>query len=81
MWFQSLGWEVPLEEGMATHSSILAWRIRMDRGAWSRKELDVTERLNKQTKKTKPILYLFHCWHLPEFLLFYRGRGFYFYGH
>ena len=31
---QSLGWEDPLEEGMATHSSILAWRIPMDRGAW-----------------------------------------------
>ena len=31
---QSLGWEDPLEEGMATHSSILAWRISMDRGAW-----------------------------------------------
>ena len=27
MWFQSLGPEDPLEEGMATHSSILAWRI------------------------------------------------------
>ena len=27
MWVQSLGWEVPLEKGMATHSSILAWRI------------------------------------------------------
>ena len=30
----SLGWEDPLEEGMATRSSILAWRIPMDRGAW-----------------------------------------------
>ena len=30
----SLGWEDPLEEGMATHSSILPWRIQMDRGAW-----------------------------------------------
>ena len=29
----SLGWEDPLEVGMATHSSILAWRIPMDRGA------------------------------------------------
>ena len=28
---QSLGWEDPLEKGMATHSSILAWRIPMDR--------------------------------------------------
>ena len=33
-WVQSLGWEDPLEEGMATHSSTLAWRIPMDRGAW-----------------------------------------------
>ena len=33
-WVQSLGWEDPLEEGMATYSSILAWRILMDRGAW-----------------------------------------------
>ena len=27
MWVRSLGWEDPLEKGMATHSSILAWRI------------------------------------------------------
>ena len=33
MQVQSLDWEDPLEEGMATHSSILAWRI-LDRGAW-----------------------------------------------
>ena len=33
-WFQSLDQEDPLEKEMATHSSILAWRIPMDRGAW-----------------------------------------------
>ena len=33
-WIRSLGWEDPLEEGMATHSSVLARRIPMDRGAW-----------------------------------------------
>ena len=33
-WVQSLGWEDPLEEEMATFSSILAWRIPMDRGVW-----------------------------------------------
>ena len=33
-WVRSLGWKDPLEEGIATHSSILAWRIPMDRGAW-----------------------------------------------
>ena len=33
-WVQSLDWEDPLEEGMATHSSILAWRMPIDRGAW-----------------------------------------------
>ena len=30
----SLGWEDPLEEEMATDSSILAWRIPMNREAW-----------------------------------------------
>ena len=35
---QSLGWEDPLEKGMATHSSVLAWRI-----PWGCKELDTTE--------------------------------------
>ena len=33
-WVQSLSREDPLEEGMATQSSILAWRIPMDRRAW-----------------------------------------------
>ena len=33
-WARSLGWEDPLEEGMATHSSILAWKIPMNKGAW-----------------------------------------------
>ena len=33
-WVRSLGQEGPLEKGVATHSSILAWRIPMDRGAW-----------------------------------------------
>ena len=33
-WVQSLGWEDPLEEGMAAHSAVLARRIPMDRGAW-----------------------------------------------
>ena len=31
---QSLGQEDPLEEGLETHSSVLAWKISMDRGAW-----------------------------------------------
>ena len=47
---QFLGWEDPLEEGMVTHSSILAWRIPMDRGAWRATvqgvaESDTTEQL------------------------------------
>jgi len=33
-WVCSLGWEDALEGGMATHSSIVSWRIPMDRGAW-----------------------------------------------
>ena len=33
-WVSFLGWEDTLKEGMAAYSSILAWRIPMDRGAW-----------------------------------------------
>ena len=33
-WVRSLEWEDPLEEGMATHSSILAWRIPINRRTW-----------------------------------------------
>ena len=51
-WVRSLGMEDPLEEGMATHSSILTWRTPMDRGTWwatvraGCKESDTTERLS-----------------------------------
>ena len=46
----SLGWEDPLEKGMAIHASILAWKLQGQRSLagyspWGRKESDVTERL------------------------------------
>ena len=49
-WVQSLGWEDPLEKVMATHSSILAWRIPWTEepgsySPWGGKELDMIERL------------------------------------
>ena len=53
-WVLSLAWEGPLEEGMATHSSILAWRIPIDRGVWwaavhgGLKESSTTEQLRTQ---------------------------------
>ena len=42
-WVQPLGWEDSPEEDMATHSSILAWRIPMDRGAWQATVHEVTK--------------------------------------
>ena len=51
-WVQSPGQIDPVEEGMATYSSFLAWRIPKDRGAWQAgvhglwKELETTEQLN-----------------------------------
>ena len=51
IWVQSLGWEDSVEMGMATHSSILAWRIPWTEepgvgySPWNRKESDTTERL------------------------------------
>ena len=50
----SLGWEDPLEEGMATHSSVLAWRFPIYRGAWQATvhgvtKSDTTARLSNST--------------------------------
>ena len=48
LWVPSVGWEEPLEEGMATHSSILAWRIPQTEepagySPWGRTESGTTE--------------------------------------
>ena len=51
-WVQSLGWKDPLEVGMATHSSILAWRIPMDRGAWRATVYGVSKSWTKHTTHT-----------------------------
>ena len=62
-WVQSLGWEDPLKEGMATHSSILAWRIPVDRGAWwatvhGVTESDRTERLSTAHAGSRKVMFM-----------------------
>ena len=56
-WVQSLVWEDPLEEGMAVHSSILSWRIPMDKGAWRATLHGVTE--SDMTEWPHTVLYIF----------------------
>ena len=60
-WIQSLGWEDPLEEGMANHSSIFAWRIPWTEGpgrlqSMGRKQSDMTEWLTQHI-----VIYIHHC--------------------
>ena len=62
----SLGWEDPLEEGKAIHSSILAWRI-----PWGRKELDKTERL-PLLSYVLPLSYILHSLFVHLLLLLSR---------
>ena len=57
-WVRSLSQEDPLEEGMTTHSSILAWRIPTDRGTWQATvcgvaELNTTEQLSVSLHDSK----------------------------
>ena len=73
-WVQFLAGEDPLEAGMTTCSSNLAWRILMDRGAWwaivspcDHKESDLTEQLSTCRIKGKDVTSLFV--HIPSFTL------------
>ena len=52
-WVQSLGWEDPLKKGMATHFSILAWRIH---SPWGCKESNMAERLSFSLMEGKYII-------------------------
>ena len=57
-WFDPWVEKIPLEKGEATHSSILAWRIPMDRGAWRATVHKVTNswtRLSNSAQHTVPI--------------------------
>ena len=63
-WDRSLVWEDALKEGMATYSSILAWRIPKDGGAWRAtsspwacKELDKTELLSTKQPDCEEIYF------------------------
>ena len=56
-WVRSLDWEDPLEEGMVTHSSILAWRIHMDRGTWKATVHGVTKSSTRRSD-FHPLIYI-----------------------
>ena len=63
-WVLSLGWEDPLEKEIATHSSVLAWRIPRteDPGRyspWGRREFDETKRLSLHFARVLVWLYVF----------------------
>ena len=64
LWIRSLGQEDPLEEDMATHCNILAWRIHGQRSLvgsspWGHKELDTTEATEQaHSEKTDGFI---HC--------------------
>ena len=63
---QSLGWEDPLEEGMVTHSSIVAWRIpwtkepgRLQYSPWAHKGSEMTEQLSTAQHNISDIIWYF----------------------
>ena len=70
-WVWSLGREDALEESMATHCSILAWRIPMDRVAWGATEPRVAESQTQlkrlSTYVGTPVTTLWEGWCLPLF--------------
>ena len=68
-WVRSLGQEDLLEEGLATHSSVLAWRIPMDRGAWRATVHGITKsqtRLERLSTAQQHILKVFVDFPVPS---------------
>ena len=61
-WVRSLGWEDPPEEGMVTHSSILAWSIPMDGGAWWATVRGVTKVLDTSERQHSQVLFTHQYW-------------------
>ena len=68
-WVQSRGWEDALEECLATHSSILAWRIAMDRRAWQATVHGVTESDTTEWLSTAHIYLQVFSFHWYIFIL------------
>ena len=66
-WVQSLSWEDPLEEDMATHSSVLACTIPRDRGAWRATVQGVTK---SQTNINRLQAIMFHL--MQSVVLFFE---------
>ena len=66
-WVPSLWWEDPLEEEMAAHSSILAWRIPQDRGAWRATVPGVAKSRTRLSDRVHT------CMHPPSPSCSYRG--------
>ena len=80
---QSLAWEDPLEKGLATHSSILAWRIPWTEepgghSPWGCKQLDTTKRLTYTVTLSCSCLRLclLHCFLSLSFLFFFFFKYF-----
>ena len=68
---RSLGWEDALEEGTATHSSILAWRIPMGREAWRATVHSITE--SDMTQMTRHLCTISRVKQGYRFFLTYNG--------
>ena len=58
---QSLGWEDPLEEGIETHSSILAWKI-----PWTEEPGRLQSRVTKSRTQMKQLSMHAHTWYVCE---------------
>ena len=71
-WVQSLGQEDPMEESMATHSRILAWRIPMDKGAWRATVYGVAKSQTQLSAHTHTHTHTHTLW--PCFIFIWRNN-------
>ena len=74
-WAPSLGREDALEEGMATHSSILAWRIPMDREAWGQQSMESPKKVGPNWATKYSTVSIFSSLHSSQRILIRHKLG------
>ena len=74
-WVRSLGWEDPLEKEMASHSSILAWKIPWMEEPGGLQSMESQSWTQLMTSLSYINIYLIYIYNVQKYLLYFLSKG------